>query len=222
VDVHLETRRFSQVIRIPGGKRVLPTLLFLVVLAVESPLLLSSCVLNPGSGGEPPDTVPVTDLDRKTPAHLIENYLEFVYADMDSVKYEEALDDAYTFELLEEEPDPDFPEGWWDKIEELAIAGNMFKGRANPQNQTVEDILLALHIRSNVVDNTNYPGKPPGETWYKVTTYVDLRVIADDPADPSGVMNFVVNSDQIFVCRPDPDADSLWTIFRQIDQPSIN
>jgi hypothetical protein len=156
------------------------------------------------------------------PGQMIETDFAQAYAAMDSARYASLLDSRYTFELLEEEPDPDFPEGWWDRAEELAIAGTMFKGRANPDGQTVRDIILDFQIKSSVVDNTSYPDKPEGEVWHRVAAVVDLRVIANDPCDPHGVMNYLVNSDQIFVVRPDPGHASRYLVYRQIDQPSIN
>jgi hypothetical protein len=71
-------------------------------------------------------------------------------------------------------------------------------------------------------DPTAYAGRQPGEMWYKVTTYIDLRVTADDPEDPSGSMSFVVNSKQIFVVRRDPASEERFSIARQIDQPALN
>jgi hypothetical protein len=182
----------------------------------------SSCVLNPkdenGNGKPPIDP----DLNRKTTGNLIENWLPYVYTTMDSAGYEEALDEAYTFELLAGEVDPDDPRGWWDKLEELAITGNMFHARFDSLGRKIDRIKLTLDPKSTVVDNNNYPEKPPGEVWWKVTSFVDLLVTMDDPTDPEGILNLVVRSDQVFVCRPDPDADSLWVIYKQIDQPPIN
>ncbi|MFH1680207.1 MAG: hypothetical protein ABIH26_06115 [Candidatus Eisenbacteria bacterium] len=208
-------------LRIQGGRKKASTLLRILALAAAA-ALVASCVLNPKSDPKPiPDPVD-TDRNRKTTDNLVTKWLPHVYSTMDSIKYEETLDEAYIFELLPEEVDDDDPRGWWDKTEELAIAGNMFGARFNETGQKVSRITLDLVAKNTVVDNTNYPGKPPGEVWKKVTSAVDLKVVVDDPTDPEGIINFIVISDQIFVCRPDPDVDTLWVIYKQIDQPSIN
>ncbi|MBM3321008.1 MAG: hypothetical protein FJY73_10070 [Candidatus Eisenbacteria bacterium] len=206
-------------LRILGGRRGLSALLMLIVL-LTGVALASSCVLNPkddnGNGKPPIDP----DRNRKTTGNLIEKWLPYVYSNMDSTGYEAALDEAYTFELLPGEVDPDDPQGWWDKLEELALTGKMFKARFNSRGEKVDQIKLTLDPKSTVVDNS--AERPPGEVWWRVTSFVDLLVTVDDPNDPEGVKNYVVLSDQIFVCRPDPDADSLWVIYKQIDQEPIN
>jgi len=215
------------VLHVRKGNRVL--LLLLVNALGIGFLLAMGCALNPeedpngnsntntnGNGVDP-------TLNRKTTTNLLEEWVQDAYSKMDSVKYEQALDESYQFQLLPEDVDPDNPDvDWWDKTTELIIAGNMFNARFNEDGQSVTSIDLSIDEKLNVVDNDNYAEKPPGETWYKVTTSVDLQVIVDNPLDQDGFTNYVVLSEQIFVCRPDPDADSLWVIFRQKDQPFIN
>ncbi|MFH1276764.1 MAG: hypothetical protein ABIK65_00065, partial [Candidatus Eisenbacteria bacterium] len=137
--------------------------------------LSMGCALNPsddgGNGGGDDDP---RSLDRSTTTKLITEYLPQAYSRMDSSAYEAALDDGYLFELLLSEVDPNDPNPWWDKFEELGIAGNMFNARYNDDGQKVDRIKLEMTERSNVVDNTNYLDKPPGETWWKVTALVDL------------------------------------------------
>jgi hypothetical protein len=140
------------------------------------------------------------------------------YAVEDSVAYDAYLDSGYTFELLEGEADPDFPEGHWDRAQELAIAGNMFHGRVNEDGKSVRDIDLDLTLIGSAEDRTSYPEKPAGETWYRVTAFVDLLVVANDPDDPSGLLHFIVESNQIFVVRRDPSGSGRYLVYKQIDQ----
>lgn len=181
------------------------------------------CALNP-SEKDPGETIPIVpgELDRTTRTNLITKYLPTAYTQMDSIAYDEALDEAYIFELLPDDEDPSAPPEWWDRIEELRVAGNMFGARYNNHDQKVERITLSMTVKTDAVDNTNYPGKPPTEIWYKITAFVDLLVVVEDPSDIEGVVNYVVSSDQIFTVRPDPDADSLWVIYKQADQEPIN
>lgn len=167
-------------------------------------------------------TYGLSDDQRSTRAKLVTMYLPEACSNEDSASYDAALDEEYTFELLPLDSDPSQPSPWWEKPEELRIAGNMFESRYNDDGQRVVRIALDIVERSDAVDNTNYPGKPPGETWFRVTALIDLLVVVEDPADPYGVINYVVSSDQIFVVRPDPDDASLWVVYKQRDQEPIN
>ncbi|MFH1680533.1 MAG: hypothetical protein ABIH26_07805 [Candidatus Eisenbacteria bacterium] len=167
--------------------------------------------------GGPGDNTPGPE----TPELSIQSFAR-EYAEMDSAGYASYLDANYTFELLPEEVDSDDPRGWWDRTEELEIAGRMFNGRYNDQGQKVNRIDLTLQVKSKVVDNTGYPGKPPGEIWYKVVCFVDLKVVVEDPSDPEGIVNFIVFSNQDFIMRPDPSGAERYLVYKQKDQPSIN
>ena len=172
---------------------------------------------------EPPENEEPEDTLRNSTTSLIEQHFTAAYTSMDSAAYEEALDASYQFQLLPEDVDPDNPDqAWWDKTTEMIIAGNMFSGRPSGDGQEVRFIDLALDERLTVVDNDAYEQKPAGETWYRVTTSVDLQVVVEDPRDQEGYTNYMVLSEQIFICRPDPDDGEKWVIFRQLDQPFIN
>lgn len=171
---------------------------------------------NPAGSGDQTPAYP------KTPAELITQYFPAVYSQMDSTAYAGLLDPSYLFELLPFSPDPTDPPAWWDLTEEMAIAGNMFSGRLNNDGQKVDRITLSMTVKTNLVDNTPYPNKPEGEAWHKVTAFVDLLVVVEDPRDPEGVINYVVSSDQIFTVRPDPSHDDGWIVYKQTDQEPIN
>ncbi|RPJ40268.1 MAG: hypothetical protein EHM19_13950 [Candidatus Latescibacterota bacterium] len=171
---------------------------------------------------DPGDTNPPGD---ETFGQWAENFAK-EYADRDSSGYAAYLDPAYIFELLEDEVDPDVPSsGWWDRTEELEIAGTMFKGRYNNDGIKVTDIDLALQLKATpVVDNDSYQDKPEGETWYLATTFVDLVVRTANPtaSDGSGIVNYIVNSEQIFVLRRDPAGSGRYLVRKQTDRPPIN
>ena len=175
-------------------------------------------VFEPPGNEEPEDTL------RNSTTSLIEDYFTEAYTQMDSAAYEAALDSCYQFTLLPQDIDPDNPDqDWWDKTTEMTIAGNMFSGRENDERQKVQAIQLSLDEKLTVVDNDQYDQKLPWETWYRVTADVDLIVTVEDPADlEGGITNYIVYSEQIFVCRPDPQDCEKWVIFRQQDRPFIN
>jgi hypothetical protein len=169
---------------------------------------------------DPGDPNPPVD---ETPATFLANFAK-AYSQRDSTGYAAYLDSSYLFELLPNEVDPDMPNPWWDRTEELIIAGRMFKGRYGEGNVKVNSISLALTLKTVVEDHTQYQGKPEGEIWYKVTADVDLRVIAEDQGatDGSGITHFIVNSSQIFVIRRNPSDPGRYLVYKQTDQEPMS
>ena len=168
-------------------------------------------------------TVPVTpERTNSTPDSLIMLFEE-AYNSRDSSAFAALLDSSYTFWNIVEEIDGVwYPGQWWDLDEELMIGGRMFSGWANENAASVQSITLDLIISSNTVDTTAYPGKPEGETWYRIITSVDMIIVVDDPESCDGIMNYIVLCNQIFVVRPDPANEGLWVIYRQEDQHFAN
>jgi hypothetical protein len=82
-------------------------------------------------------------------------------------------------------------------------------------------VTLAVKLQTKV-STEDYPEKPADETWYQIITTLDLRMTVEDPNDDDGITNYIVSSERIFVCRPDPEADSLWVVFREIERPFVN
>jgi hypothetical protein len=143
------------------------------------------------------------------------------YAHMDSVRYGSLLDSLYWFELLPEDVVPDSASGW-NRAAELRIAGRMFHMRYAPDERRFLGVGLDLRLKSVEIDFAAYDGKPSSETWYRMIAAVDVHLVVEDPhaADQSGITNYVVDSDQIFVLRPDPLDEERFLIVRQIDRPS--
>ncbi|RPJ43792.1 MAG: hypothetical protein EHM19_07990, partial [Candidatus Latescibacterota bacterium] len=171
------------------------------------------------------DVAAIAHAIQGTPAEAIELEFPLAYNSMDSVHYASLLDSRYTFVPLPDEVDPDDPDPIWDRAEELRIAGKMFKGRAGHGGVVVDGIDLSLQLKTNpVIDATAYPGRPAGEIWYKATAFVDLTVITSDPSAPdgSGITNYIVNSDQYFVMRPDPAHAGRYLVYKQTDGEPIN
>ncbi|MBN1826658.1 MAG: hypothetical protein JW958_10350 [Candidatus Eisenbacteria bacterium] len=158
-----------------------------------------------------------------TPEKLITRFAE-VYDAEDSTAYEELLDSLYIFELDPNNIGPGYPVEWWDREDEIRIAGRMFGGWQNPDGQHVNSIDLALSNITKRLETTSFgPDLPPeGETWYRVTCSVDLRVEVENPQSPDGVTLFLVASDQEFVVRPDPNDSGGWVVFRQYDKEPYN
>ncbi|RPJ42929.1 MAG: hypothetical protein EHM19_09670, partial [Candidatus Latescibacterota bacterium] len=152
------------------------------------------------------------------------NRLMLAYSTMDSVAYETLLDSMYRFEPLSNETISDDPEPWIDREEELALVGRMFHGRYNAAGVKVDGIELDLHPKGDpVVDDSLYEGRPAGETWHRMNVFVDLTVVTQNPnaTNGSGIVNYIVTSDQIFVVRRDPGGSGRCLSVRQIDQESI-
>ncbi len=187
----------------------------------------SGCVLSPSSGGNGDGNGNGNGggakADRSTRQKLLEDYFKEVYNSQDSTGYEAMLDDRYEFENLPADPDDPLTVESWDKADELRIAGRMFSGWENPEGKKVQAIDLRILFQSEKESNTFFQDQPDGETWYDVVTEVDLTVTVNDPAasDGSGIVNKVVFSNQNFVVRPDPDAEGMWVIRRQVDQDAI-
>ena len=196
-------------------KQTLPILILSALL-----FLLLSCMIEDDAKKLTGPSTP--DITNSSPDSLIMAFEE-AYSSRDSSAYATLLDSAYTFWNLEEEIDGVwYPGEWWDLDEELTIGGRMFSGWANESGANVQSISLNLHISSNTVDTTAYPGKPEGETWYRIITSVDMIIVVDDPESCDGIMNYIVLCNQIFVVRPDPANEGLWVIYRQEDQHFAN
>ena len=86
----------------------------------------------------------------------------------------------------------------------------------------MQSITLDLGVASNMVDDTPYPDKPPGEVWRKIIAGVDMTIFVDAPKSDDGIKNYIVLSNQIFVVRPDPLNEGLWIIYKQEDQQFAN
>lgn len=197
---------------------VLPLLRLLIGFGL---LVAIGCALNPDDGKDPPP-VEVPDYSRAAPDSLIAFFAE-AYQSKDSTNLDACLDSSYTFLNLEELIDDEwYPGEWWDREEELDIAGRMFSSWANQSGASVQSIDLILSVSSNTVDNTNHPGKPPGEEWRKIIASVDMTIVVDDPESADGVMNYIILSNQIFICKPDYVHEGLWTIYKQEDQLFAN
>ena len=158
-----------------------------------------------------------------TPEKLITRFAE-VYDAEDSTAYEALLDSMYVFELNPNNIDPGDPVEWWDRGDELRIAGRMFGSWLNNDGQQVTSINLAIANITKVVETTSFGDDlpPEDETWYRVTCSIDLRVLVVDPTTPDGETLYLVTSSQKFTVRPDPDDANRWIVFRQYDQLPYN
>ncbi len=152
---------------------------------------------------------------------LLEDDFVTAYNSMDSAAYRATLDSLYEFVLLADTMD--MIDERWTLAEELRIAGRMFSGWANENAVKVLAIDLDLEVLGQDVSNDFFPDKPEGDTWYKLTSEIDLEVLTQDPSasDGGGIINRIVYSNQDFIVRPDPDDTDSWVIRRQTDRYSI-
>jgi len=195
-----------------------------VVLSAVAVLLPAGCgddlPPDPGNGHGGPSP----GVNRESAENLIENYIPACYSTMDSVSYEKALDESYQFRRLSEDAEPDSPDvEWWDKEEELARIGRLFNARYNDQGETIRMIMLTLDVRLQTkVSAEDYPEKPAGETWYQVITTHDWMITVEEPDSAEGIRNDIVFSERTYICRPDPDGEGLWVVYREIENPFVN
>ncbi len=158
--------------------------------------------------------------ERLTVDALLTDFFPKYYNQRDSTKYAEMLHPDYQFCLLDRDPDDSEPAECWDRDEELAIAGHMFHGWETNQGAVVQSINLDISLKTTGEDNTMWPDKPAGETWFLSIAAIDLKVfVLDQGAD--GFTNFIVFSDQEFVTAPDPNDEEQWVIYRQTDREAI-
>jgi hypothetical protein len=166
----------------------------------------------PGTIIDPPVTP-----DRDTALQVIQVAFPDAYAGRDSIAYAACLDDRFEFVFLESDRNgADLPPGEiaWGLTQELHSAGNLFRA-AN-----IVSITLDLTPVLQAVDDTAFDDKPAGETWYKIRTDTDLRVLVRSPDSGDETMFWVTNQ-QEFTVRPDarPGHDGLWVIrqHRELD-----
>jgi len=147
---------------------------------------------------------------RDTPALLLTDFFETAYARQDSALYAEMLDAGFQFEFLQQDADSlrdilDADVFWWGRTSDLKSTRNMFRS----------DVVTGVTLNLQVNANSAYPG-PDCADCRQIETTVTLRVATiGDGTEP---LIFAIDSPQTFVVKPDP-ANSLWTLFRQIDRP---
>ncbi len=159
-----------------------------------------------------PVTPPPPPPSRKTPTELLETWFPDAYNTKDSVRYDQMLLPEFQFEFLlaDAETLRARPDGgglepgqnYWGRTSDLRSTGAMF--RSSNVGQITLDIRAQDPTPSTDCD-----------ACVEVRSEVTLSVTTDPgAADP---LIFLVNSDQVFILRPDPGDSTLWVIFRQFD-----
>lgn len=168
---------------------------------------------DPGAANEPPP-------GRATIDSLITAYFPYYYSRRDSAKYHAMLLDGYRFQKLPEDPDNLVIE-FWDEIEEMRIAGRMFRGTRNDEGQAVQGMML--QIRDLTISPSDDPEEPDGIEWFEVDSSIELRVTIDDQNQPEGSdrLFFEVKSPQTFLVAPDPLSPGDWALVRQLDRAPL-
>lgn len=194
-------------------------LAFLLVLSIGAGFL--GCSASPDEGKPDPGDTTTVEIGRGTIDSLLSVYFPEKYSNRDSLDYEEMLDDRYSFQKLPDDPDQPVEELFWDKTEELKIAGRMFRGTLNVFNQSVESISLTMNVGSTTPSFDT--DQPDDEDWFDVVSIVDMTVVLNDPNQPdgTGILNLLIDSEQKFIVTEDKDSPGDWVVVKQEDQQRI-
>ncbi len=194
-------------------------LAFLLVLSIGAGFL--GCSASPDEGKPDPGDTTTVEIGRGTIDSLLSTFFPEHYSNQDSIDYEEMLDDRYSFQKLPDEPDDPIETLFWDKTEEMRIAGRMFRGTPNGAGQSVESITLNINVGSTTPSFDT--DQPDDEDWFDVVAIVDMTVVLNDPSqsDGSGILNLLIDSEQKFIVTEDKDSPGDWVVVKQEDQARI-
>jgi hypothetical protein len=159
-----------------------------------------------------PPAIVATGPKRDTPEALLEEWFPAAYEGKDFAAYIEMLHPDFQFEFLFEDAESLRAAGilepgisWWPLLQDTASTGRMFR------SPNVGDISLGIRI-------TEEDSSGMCEGCREIETAIDLDVVTDPQAIDPTILQ--VQSDQVFVVRPDPGDASKWVIWRQYDRPS--
>ena len=145
---------------------------------------LSSCIFDPkkDDGKEPPPP-PYKFLALTEKQNVLLN-IEGAYTQRRIDKYDEALDDGFTFFLSSGDVGNNLPEQW-DRSEEILLNTRLFdKTYAAKPCQKIE---MDIRTEEGLQWTEFTPEGAPSETWYSTTVYYEFR--------------FEINPD-IFISQP--------------------
>ncbi len=187
--------------------------MFLLLLAV---LLVAGCGGDSNPSDPSANNEPAPPPERATIDSLITAYFPYYYSRRDSAAYDAMLLDDFHFH----KGDPDNPveDLYWDKTEELNMAGRMFRGTPNFRGQTLEG--LALQIRDLTIAPSDHPDKPAEIEWFEVESNIELFATLRDPnaSDGSGYLFLAIQSPQTFIVAPDPASPGDWGLVHHFDR----
>ncbi len=177
---------------------------------------------NPADNGNGDGDTTTVEIGRGTIDSLLSLFFPEAYSNHDSIKYEETLDERYSFQKLPHDPDDPIEELFWDKAEELRIAGRMFRGTANGAGQSVESITLNINVGATTPSFDT--DQPDDEEWFDIVAIIDMTVVLNDPnqSDGTGILNLLIDSEQKFIVTAEDDGAGDWVIVKQEDQQRIN
>jgi hypothetical protein len=166
------------------------------------------------NGGDP-------KIDRKSPDRLLE-FFATVYEDKDLDRYEESLDDDYTFTFMQD----DFEEAgvsaerpYWSKWEDVPRTNMMFTAAKT------KNIAMDLSIRETiwiaVTEYINIDGTPtPVDGFFcRIKPVIDVTIEGGTGEEP--VIKQVRKSHIDVTVIPDRHIAGLWTILKIIESPIV-
>ena len=82
-------------------------------------------------------------------------------------------------------------------------------------------VTLTVKIQTEIRAE-DYPEKPVGETWYEMITDLDWVITVEESGSDGGIRNDIVFSERTYICKPDPDEEGVWVVYREIERPFLN
>lgn len=192
------------------------TLLFL---AASLSSLQTSCFLNPEEGGGGGTTPPQTYLPLDTRSAVLNN-LEVAYRNQHLNKYEEVLDENFTFFFYSGDVGGDIP-AQWGRQEELDANENLFDknwvdpdptdGITEPCKKITMDVKWEEGLQWQKVTQGN------GEEWFTATVFYNFQF---DVGENDHFINNPGSKAQFTVRNAGTEADPHWQLveFRDLDQ----
>jgi hypothetical protein len=185
---------------------------FRLVLAalVGAACFVSSCGGDDDGPIQPPDETPPV---RNRPDSMLTSWFERAYNTQDADLYDEMLDSVFTFKFLPADADSfgiilglDDNDSW-SRSKDIQSTSKMFD-----DNQVTSVSLDFVSITNNPYTGGDCDG------CRELTASLELNVTIDEPGSDEP-LELILEGSQVFLAKADTaDAETLWVLFRQIDQ----
>jgi hypothetical protein len=150
---------------------------FLTVLVIAMVATTASCIFDPDPPGKvpPPPSQKFQNLSEKW--HVLNN-IELAYTKRVIGKYDELMDESFTFFLSTGDVGGGLP-AQWDRTTEYTTNDNLFAQEPPGDLPRCKDIDMDVHWENNDGDPTVVwieITTPGGEKWYTTTVFYDFQI----------------------------------------------